>query len=66
LVNTKDGFQAALIEGFVVGHKGQALYQRLYLCPDLWEDWRIVSIFAAKTMNLRAPVTIIVWLGLNE
>ena len=37
LVTTEDGFQATLIEGFVVGHEGKALYQGLYLFTHLRE-----------------------------
>ena len=49
-----------------MSHQWQALNQRFYLCPDLWEYWRIISILTAKAMNLTAPVVIIVGLWLNE
>ena len=65
-IDAEDGHEATLVEGSVVGHKGQTLNQRLYLCPDLWEYWRIVSIFMAKAMYLTAPVVIIVGLRLDE
>ena len=43
-IDAEDGFEAALVEGPVVGHKGQTLYQRLYLCPDFGEDGGIFCV----------------------
>ena len=65
-IDAEDGFEATLVEGSVVGHKGQTLYQRLYLCPDFREDGGIFCVFPAKAMNLRTPVVVVVRLGLNE
>ena len=65
-IDAEDGLEAALVEGSVVGHKGQTLYQRLYLCPDFREDGGIFCVFPAKAMNLRTPVVVVVRLGLNE
>ena len=49
-----------------VCHKGQTFNQWFYLCPDLWEHWCLLRVFATKPMNLAAPVVIIIWLGLDE
>ena len=65
-IDAEDGLEATLVEGPVVGHKGQTLYQRLYLCPDIREDGGIFCVFPAKAMNLRTPVVVVVRLGLNE
>jgi hypothetical protein len=65
-IDAEDGFEATLVEGPVVGHKGQTLYQRLYLCPDIREDGGIFCVFPAKAMNLRTPVVVVVRFGLNE
>jgi len=66
LIYTEHGFQTPFIKGFVVGHKGQTFNQWFYLCPDLWEHWRFLCVFATKPMNLAAPVVVIVWLGLDK
>ena len=52
LIDVEDGFQAAFIEGLVVGHKGQASYQRLYLRPNLRKYWGFICVLPAKPMNL--------------
>ena len=65
-IDAKDGLEATLVEGSVVGHKGQTLYQRLYLCPDFREDGGIFCVSPAKAMDLRTPVVVVVRLGLNE
>jgi len=65
-IDAEDGFEATLVEGPVVGHKGQTLYQRLYLCPYFREDGGVFCVFPAKAMNLRTPVVVVVRLGLNE
>ena len=51
LIDTEDGFKAALIKGLVVGHKRQSLNQRLYLCPHFRKDRSIVSVFMTEAMN---------------
>lgn len=66
LIYTKDGFQATLIKGPVVSDQRQPLYQRLYLCPNLWEHGCIVRVFMAESVHLTAPIIIIVRLGLDE
>lgn len=52
LVDTHHGFQATLVEGLVVGYKGQTLDEWLYLCPDLGEDRSIVGVLTAEAVNL--------------
>ena len=65
LIDTKDGFQTTLIECFVMCHQWQAFDEWLYLLPYFGKDWCIVRVFSTKTMNLTAPVVIILWLGLD-
>jgi len=66
LIDTEHGLQAAFVKRLVVGHKWKTFYQRLYLCPHLGEHGRIIGIFAAETMNLTAPIVIIVRLRLDK
>ena len=66
LIDTEYGFQTTLIKSFVMCHQRQSLDERLNLFPYFGKDWRIVSVFSTKTMNLTAPVVIILWLGLDE
>ena len=37
-VATEDGFEATLVEGFVVRHERKSFYQRLNLSPDIGKD----------------------------
>ena len=63
LITTEDGLQTALVKGFVVGHQGQALDERFYLCPDFREDWSFFRIIAGEAMYLGTPIIIVVGLG---
>ena len=47
-------------------HQWQSLNEWLNLLPYFGKDWRIVSVFSTKAMNLTAPVVILLWLGLDE
>ena len=66
LVATEDGFQATLVEGFVVGHEGQTLDERFYLRPYFGEDGSLLGVLAGETVHLTAPVVIVVRFGLDE
>ena len=66
LVTAEDGFQAAFVEGFVVGHQRQTLNEWLYLPPYLWEYWGFFSIVTGETMHLAAPVVVVVGLRLYQ
>lgn len=66
LIDAEHGFQAAFIKRAVVGHKRKSLYERLYLCPDLREHRRIISIGTAQTVDLLAPVVVVVGLRLDK
>ena len=43
-IDVEHGFEAAFVEGPVVSHKGQTLYQRLYLCPDFRKQRSVIGI----------------------
>ena len=66
LIDTEDGFQAALIEGLVVGHKGKIGNLGLYLLPYLGKDGSILGIISTQAVHLTAPVVVIIWLWLDE
>ena len=66
LIDTEDGFQAALVERLVMRHKRKPRYLRLYLLPHFGEDRRIVCVCSAKAMHLTTPVIVILWLWLDE
>ena len=66
LVTTEHGFQAALVEGTVVGHKRQALDERRYLLPHVRENWSIFGVFLSQTVHTGVPIIIVVRLGLNQ
>ena len=56
LIDAEDCFQAAFVEGTVVGYEGQSFNQRPDLSPDLGEQWCSVSVTAAQTVNKAAPI----------
>ena len=64
LVTAEHGLQTTFVESFVMGDEGQALNQRFHLFPYFWEDWGFLSILTTETMNLAAPIVIVVgfWL----
>ena len=66
MIYTEHSLEAALVEGFVVGDERQTLYQWFYLCPHLGEYAGVLGVLTAETMNLTAPVVIVVWLWLDE
>ena len=66
LIYTEYGLQTTFIERFIMCHKWQPLYQRLYLRPDLREYWSILCIFLTKAMYLATPIILIVRLRLDE
>jgi hypothetical protein len=66
LVTAEHGLQTAFVESFVMGDEGQALNQRFYLLPYFREDWGLLSILTTKTMNLAAPIVIVVGFRLNQ
>ena len=66
LVATEDGLQATFVEGFVVGHEGQAFDERFYLCPYFGEYGGFLGVLMGETMHLTAPVVIVVRLRLDE
>jgi hypothetical protein len=59
-IDVEHGFEAAFVEGPVVSHKGQTLYQRLYLSPDIRKQRRIVRIIMPQPMHTPAKVVVIV------
>lgn len=66
LVAAKHGLQAALVKGTVVGHKRQALDERLYLLPDVRENGSVFGVFLPQTVHAGVPIIIVVRLGLNQ
>lgn len=62
----EDGFQAALVEGAVVGHQRQAGDAGLYLLPHIGEEGVSVGVAAGEAVNLGCLVGIIVGNRLNE
>lgn len=66
LVDPVNGFQAAFIKAGIVRHKWVIFQQRMDLFPDLWEHWRILSIFRSKTVHLAAEPLIVFRLRMNE
>ena len=66
LIDTEDGFQAALVERLVMRHKRKPRYLRLYLLPHFGKNRRIVRVCSAKTMHLTAPVVVILRLRFDE
>ena len=66
LVDPVNGFQAAFIKAGIVRHKWVIFQQRLDLFPDLWEHWRILSIFRSKTVHLAAEPLIVFRLRMDE
>ena len=65
-IDAEDGLEAAFVEGLVVCHKGQALDERLYLCPHVGEDGGVVCVGIAEAMHLLTPIVVVVRFGLNE
>ena len=66
LINSEHSFKAALIKWLIVSHKRQSFYQRLNLTPHFGKDGGIIGVFMAQSMNLPAPIIIVVRLWLNE
>ena len=66
LIAAEHGFQATLIERFIMGHKRKPFDEWFYLFPHFREYWCIFCIFASKAMNLAAPVIIIIWFRLDQ
>ena len=66
LIDTEDGFQAALVKGLIMGYQRQSIDKSLYLLPYFGEDRGILCIFCTKSMHLTAPVIIILRFGLDE
>jgi hypothetical protein len=66
LIDAEDGLQASFVKGTVVGYQGEAFYQGLYLLPYLGKDGGFLGVFPAKAVDLRAPIGIVVRLGLDE
>ena len=60
------GFQATLIEGFVMSHKGKSLNQRFDLLPNFRKHRCLLCVSASESMHLRTPIIIIVGLWLNQ
>lgn len=66
LVAAEHGLQAALVEWTVVSHKRQTLDERLYLLPNVRENWSVFGIFLSQTVHTGVPIIIVVRLGLNQ
>ena len=66
LIATENCLESTLIEGTVVSNEGQPLNHRFYLRPNFREEWGRVCIVTTQSVNLRAPVVIVVRLRLNE
>jgi hypothetical protein len=66
LIDAEYGFQAAFVERLVMCHKRQAFNQGFYLCPHFRKDRSIIGISITESMNLLAPIVIVVRLRLNE
>lgn len=66
LVDPEGSFQAVLVERLVVGHEGESLNQRGYLCSYLAEYGRIVGILAGESVYLCAETAVVVGLRLDE
>ena len=45
LIDSENGFEAALVESLVMCHQRQSLYERLYLLPHFGEDWSVLCVF---------------------
>ena len=66
LVAAEHSLEAALVEGTVVGHKRQALDERLYLLPDVRENGSVFGIFLPQTVHAGGPIILVVRIGLNQ
>ena len=66
LIYTEGCLEATLVEGFVMCHEGQSFNKWFYLSPNFREEWGRVGIVTTQSVNLRAPVVIVVRLRLNE
>ena len=66
LIDPVHGFEATFIKPGVVRHQRVIFQQRLDLFPDLWEHWRILSIFRSKTVHLAAEPLIVFRLRMDE
>jgi len=65
LVTAEHGLQAALVEGTVVSHQRQALYERRNPLPDVRENWGVFGVFLPQAVHAGVPIIIVVGLGLN-
>ena len=66
LIDPVHGFEATFIKPGVVRHQRVIFQQRMDLFPDLWEHWRILSIFRSKTVHLAAEPLIVFRLRMDE
>ena len=65
-IDTEDGFQAALVKRLVVRHQRQPLNERLYPFPYVRENGGRIGICLTQSVNIAAPVGVILRLGLDE
>ena len=65
-VAAEDGFEAVLVEGFVVGNEWETYETRGNACPDPREDVGITGVVFRQTMYLRTPEIVILRLGFDE
>ena len=66
LINPVNGFEATFIKPGIMRHQRVILQQWMDLFPDLWEHWRILSIFRSKTVHLAAEPLIVFRLRMDE
>ena len=66
LIDAEHGLLAAFVKRLVVGHQGQTLYQRLYLPPHFRKNRGAGGVGGAKSVNLAAPIAVVLGFWLYE
>lgn len=65
-IGLEDGFEAAFIEGAVVGDEGKVSDLGRDLFPDFWEEGGVFGVFLGEAMDLGGPVGVVVGLWMDE
>ena len=66
LVAAHNGFEAAFVEGAVVGHERQPFDKWLNLLPDVGKHGRILSVGLGDAMDECVPIKVVIWLRLDK
>ena len=66
LIYLEDSLETSFIETGVVRNEREALDERFYLFPDVWEYRCIFSILRSKTVYLPAEPLVVLRLGVDE